>query len=642
MSFKSFIENQEKNSQLLLSNSDLLLENKFQFLHPYDMEPCEEIVSFSEKIKWTHVPFGDEEWSFMLNRQEYLMDLCLSFENDRQMIYLEKGKSLILEWIENNTDSSDWRSIDTGIRLVYWKIMLDYLIKEKQLTALELKQIEVSVKEQLIYLDSLYIEKYDLSNWGILITSGFFIIQLLFDECSTEEMNRRMLSRLEKQLYLQIQPLGNHWEQSPLYFMEVLRSLVFLHVSKAISDKKIHQQLEETNFSMYEFMPHFISPEKTTILQGDTDEMEIDDMVQTIALLYNRSIPTLFTERVAIDYATIHLSGKQVRYEHWQNGINHLKDNEFKRKMSDDDTGNYYYRSDWSKESDFFHLYNGSLGSGHGHLSLGHVDLSMNGINLFVDSGRFTYVESVIRKSLKEGTHHNTVIINDRSFGVVKDSWGYEKVPTSLANRMVETREYVVVRTMYIDQQDESIFKVVRTLLYLKEEKAFLIIDQAIDLFNNQFQKMQRQFHLSPGIEAEINGNSLLLKKKQNFSIHAFFSEEDLKILETEYSPRYNQLSTSKKIQTTSQSAHHFVYLSPNESVEVKEIRARKSDNQPVVQEKSFGVEIKMNRKKYLIHSAVEDTFEGHKLYVLDGHPVYGQLSIHKIEDGKSDYSRLL
>lgn len=49
MTIATFIKKNEPNSELALKNSDYLMENNFLFTHPYDMEPCHEIVSFPKK-----------------------------------------------------------------------------------------------------------------------------------------------------------------------------------------------------------------------------------------------------------------------------------------------------------------------------------------------------------------------------------------------------------------------------------------------------------------------------------------------------------------------------------------------------------------------------------------------------------------
>ncbi|MBO0477762.1 alginate lyase family protein [Vagococcus sp. DIV0080] len=642
MTIATFIKKNEPNSELALKNSDYLMENNFLFTHPYDMEPCHEIVSFPKKIDWLHIPFGDEEWCFMLNRQEYLLDLCISYQGTLDKKYLLKGKELILDWISGNQQPKDWRTIDTGIRLVYWKIMLDELLKESILTTSELRLIEKSVVNQLYYLDKEYIEKYDLSNWGILISSGFFMIQLVFKNCVPISMNQKMLLRLENQLKLQIQPSGNHWEQSPLYFMEVLRSLVFLDVSKAIPDEKIQQQLEQKILLMYHYMPHFVTPEGTTILQGDTDCMIVDDMAQTIGILYNRPIPPLFTKRVSVDYATLLLSHETITYNEWKQGITRLTDKQFIKKMIDSYTGNIYYHSDWSDASDYFHLYNGSLGSGHGHLSLNHIDISMKGRNVFVDSGRFTYVESSIRKELKKSTHHNTLIANKQPFGKVKDSWSYDDVPTSMGVQHAETKDFVVSRSVYLDRQEGCIFKIYRTIMYFKRERDFLIIDQVIDLLGSSLNEMNRHFHLQPNCKVTKDANKLKIQQERTDIVTAYFSEATVDILETNYSRVYNQLESSKKIVTTSDKPHHFLYLTQKNDMTINKCAIRKSDGTSWDEDRCFGIEIKRKEITYLIHSAIEDTYKGHKLYFLNDLPVYGQLSSYKIDSQETTYERIL
>ena len=115
-----------------------------------------------------------------------------------------------------------------------------------------------------------------------------------------------------------------------------------------------------------------------------------------------------------------------------------------------------------------------------------------------------------------------------------------------------------------------------------------------------------------------------------------------LAILDTEYSPVYNELTESKKIRTTSMEAHQYLFITLSDKVEINKIDVKKSDNQVVKEEKCLGIQIKIGEIEYLIHSSIEDTFEGHKLYILNDLPVYGQLSIHKKVGDKSEYERLL
>ena len=73
-----------------------------------------------------------------------------------------------------------------------------------------------------------------------------------------------------------------------------------------------------------------------------------------------------------------------------------------------------------------------NLGSGHGHAELGHIDLVINGKDILVDPGRYTYVDGIERRYLKGATAHNTIMLNDTPFSKPKNSWKYEYVSTPI------------------------------------------------------------------------------------------------------------------------------------------------------------------------------------------------------------------
>lgn len=639
--WQSFFENKESNSHLMFENSQLLLKNQFQFIHPYDMEPCKEIVEFDDGIDWKYIPFDDEEWNYMLNRQEYLLDLCVSFNITQDKAYLEKGKELIIDWIDKNETTTNWRTIDTGIRLTYWQIMLAHLEETRLLNLKDKEKIVQSIYQQIAYLDEEYIEKYDLSNWGILITTGFFFIGQNKDISFCYELTKRMINRLTNQLVLQIQPSGNHWEQSPLYLMEVLRSLVLIHQSGVIKKDTLNELLEEKIRLMVSFMPHFVTPQGTTILQGDTDEMVVSDVMQTLSLLYDLRLPNMFVKKVRVDYALLYSSKIEIDFKTWQEEMKVRVDSNFITSLNDDYTGNYYHRNNWDSTASFCHLYNGSLGSGHGHLSLGHIDMAMKGDNIFVDSGRFTYVESSLRQVLKEAPQHNTVVINNQPFGKTIDSWGYDEVPTSLSNRTYEDWQYWTVRSMYLDNQVLGTYKVVRTILYLKEIDSFVVIDQVIGVNGSQAQNMTRYFHLSPHLESVLASHHVELKSvDKTYYVH--FSETNISIKESMYAPKYNEIVANEVITTQSKEPSQFVLVTPINSVFIKQVEVKKTDCRPFSDSQCVGWKIVSHDTEWLIYSMVEDTYSGHKLYKVDGVPVYGQFGVVCLNHNESNnYTRI-
>ena len=86
------------------------------------------------------------------------------------------------------------------------------------------------------------------------------------------------------------------------------------------------------------------------------------------------------------------------------------------------DSGNCMLRGG---EDSYVHMHCGCLGSGHGHADLLHVDAGIAGEDVLIDSGRYTYVNTPLRRELKSPAAHNTTRVDDLDFSTCLDSWGY-------------------------------------------------------------------------------------------------------------------------------------------------------------------------------------------------------------------------
>jgi len=337
----------------------------------------------------------------------------------------------------------------------------------------------------------------------------------------------------------------------------------------------------------------------------------------------------------------LYFSQKKLTITTWKKEIKNNISKNSVTSMTDDYTGNYYFRSDWSSSASYCHLYNGNLGSGHGHLSLGHVDLSLRGDNLFVDSGRLTYTESELRETLKESTQHNTVVINDQPFGNAINSWGYSEVPTSLANRSYEDSYFWSVRSMYLDNQLYGTFKVVRTVLYLKELDSFVILDQVIETPSSVFSHLTRQFHLNPNVGIKKVSTKLVLTIRDD-DYYLSFGKSNLTIEPSVYSPKYNELVVNEKIITTSNQPSQALLVTPHKHVSLEKVHVSKTDNGLVEDNQCFALKVTEESQEWLIYSMIEDTYSGHKLYLIDNHEVYGQLGVVKVKNEQElGYTRL-
>lgn len=193
-------------------SAKLLLKNKFCFNHPLDLEQDERIVD-NPSLDWSLNPFGDSEWTFMLNRMEYLRELDISREKERA-----KVKELILNWIENvNIESKYIRTIDTAIRISMWIKYIEYF------TDNEYKLVVNSIITQVKYLEDNWLDRHLLLNWGIIQTCSIIEVANKIEAVKiNSEIHKK---RLKQMLEMQFSATGFHNESSTLYQFEVIKQL---------------------------------------------------------------------------------------------------------------------------------------------------------------------------------------------------------------------------------------------------------------------------------------------------------------------------------------------------------------------------------------------------------------------------------
>lgn len=624
-------------------NAELIMANQFRFIHSYDMEPCREIVSFTE-IDWLYTPNDDDEWIYMLNRQEYLLDLLVAFQLTGKVAYLIKAKELMLDWEKKcqHQPAEAWRTIDTGIRLMYWALILRELKADEQLlTKNQRVTLEKSITAQVTYLDTHYISKYDLSNWGVLITSGIIVMKQLHPNSISEVIYQRTIKRLTREIELQVQDSGLHWEQSPLYFMEVWRqvSVVWLSLKEelevdSVISKCVSQMLEASKF--------LVKPDGYLLQQGDTDRIPINDMIQTVSLILGQPIPSMFAENLEVDLLLLQFMEDAAVVKQWPTTLQELSSHSIAKTLNDHQTGNYFYRDSWQNDASYLHVYNGPLGSGHGHASLGHLDFSYQGLDILIDPGRYTYQETKERQLLKSVESHNVLTINHEPFCQPKDSWAYAKSTTALSNQTADSATSYVTQINYNDQQEQGTYRVTRTSLWLKEEQLLVLFDY---VQGNQLETVEQRLNFNPELEIKPEEQGLgwvITGKGQQQELILWSNYKNVVVSDGLYSPIYNELSQTKHLRSSTQvlTGSHVaatVIGAPGTNVKLCPVSQSGTENQ-VPEKNCFAVSLQTAKHNYLIVLQSEDTYQGHKLYYVADQPVYGKVSL--LKDGR--FQRLL
>jgi hypothetical protein len=276
-------------------------------------------------------------------------------------------------------------------------------------------------------------------------------------------------------LFLQVNDKGVHWEQSPLYQYESLYYLLTVLHHAQLTEYSMEKWFINRVKTLVKNSIHQLQPDGKLLPQSDTDQVEVGYITRYAEVLLNDNfIP--FSSRhkgclmllwlVGWDPFDIYMSGQQKEYVHNQT-------DEF-----DMVTGNSWVRNNWTQEADFLSVHCGPIGSGHGHLDLGHFNFSYHGIPVFVDSGRFSYVDNPIRTYLKSVHAHNTILLDGQGFSDVAGSWKYGKTAEPVAFNLVSKGNNSVTECVYSAKlHDGSFYIVRRRFIFIKELSSVMISD---------------------------------------------------------------------------------------------------------------------------------------------------------------------
>ena len=95
----------------ILATADAALNNTFTFTDKYEMERCTRPVTLSSPIDWDHIPFGDNEWCFALNRHTFLLALAKAYASSHEEKYRQAWIRLFEDFYRNNPPTQDNRNL---------------------------------------------------------------------------------------------------------------------------------------------------------------------------------------------------------------------------------------------------------------------------------------------------------------------------------------------------------------------------------------------------------------------------------------------------------------------------------------------------------------------------------------------------
>lgn len=591
-----------------------IVHQTFLFDLPWDMERTYEPVIFEGEIDWEYKPSSDMEFTFQFNRHSYFAILGQAYVLTKDEKYALAYVTQIIDWIKKNPlteekKKTSWRSLDAGIRCANWIRTMGYFKDSEYFTEQVFNTICESLEMHGTYInesDNLFKLK---SNWGIIENTGLLYLYagLLGHE---KEDYRYIIERLNDEAKVQILPDGVHWEQSPMYHNEVLHCYLDLLWFSQTLDFKLPDELIDKIKKLAYVNLYWSKPNHCQFTTGDSDETDLRDMLAHSSYLLMDGV-LKYASFPQMDYDGIWSFGKvgALLYEK----IRGVKPNYTHCSLKE--SGNYYIRSSWDESGNVLHFKNGSLGNGHGHNDKLHIDLVLNGEDILVDSGRYSYVYDETRVELKSSLAHNTVSVDGIDYLDYLDSWAVRGLAPYWNNTLTEQKEYVVVQGGHGGYIPKLGAYVNRKVIAINS-KVFILVDEFYGASKHTY---AGHFHFNDQGNVSVNNDKIFYQGDHVCAKFTILTDEfHIKKEKTTLSKNYNKktekdtIIIEKEIQDQGT-----MIMVMGENYEASKVSVLQSDGINVLDEKyASGISIKTNEHEYLILICHQDVAEPSDLMV--------------------------
>lgn len=626
-------ENCKKEIKRAKFQGDLLCKNIILYNDPMDMEATSIPYTF-DGVEWNKSANLDPEWTYMLNRNGFMIDLAVAYRLTGDKKYIEKWKEYLFSFIKYNGIPSEynkdsWRNLDTGIRLSNWMRSLVYLGSDLELNEEELKKFEESLTTHVEYLYKDYTPKQLLSNWGVLLITGVLSVSILFPELVDDEHRKWAWDLLEDQLDIQFYQDGIQWEQSPMYHHEVILSTAYVMMHAEYTNHHVPMNIREKLKPLVAASEFYINHNEKLLSLHDSDNVDFSYVYSIYRCL------GLATEASSKNEKGILFVGSN-----YKDKYSNLESNPVKGCFKQIDSGFLAYKD----ENHLITLFNGRHGSAHGHAALGSITINLNKEDIVNDPGRFTYKnDSPLRTGLKKQWMHNTVDIDNKEDFKISGDSSYAEVQDPIGNAYNQKGNYIALEGAWSGKanikEDES-GRVLEKNLYTVRRTAFIenkmnvvIVFTAIDYPGEH--NWRSIYNFQPTAKCvEAGEKSIIETDNMNFVLESLEGENFVKS-KSIFSTKYNQLCNNDKLVSTSSFIDRGVKVEAfyeKDTVEIKPLYVHQNGkSEQAEKDKMIAFEVKSlnSDEEFSIFYCAFDTFKGDKIYYSEkGQGVFGKLTI--------------
>lgn len=582
-------------AQAAVDWADQIRRGEFIFAEHWEMERTHTPVRFSGPVDWEHTPNGDMEWVYALNRHGSLLALAKAWRMTQEPAYPAVLEALLSDWLDRMPhtparESTAWRSLEAGLRPERWLRARELLgeMFPPDLAA----RMDKSLAQHGEYLAQSWTAFHQLSNWGAIQSHGLFLIGL---HLGREDWQTLALKRLTENLKNALLPDGVQWEQSPMYHCEVLHAAADTLLQARRCGVALPSGLEEQTHRMFAALAAWVTPDRTILPQSDSDCIDAGDLLAQGALLFQDPVLAAAAAGPVCE-GTIWDFGPE--------GVQRLASLPAQRPACPSQalaaSGNYQLRSGWGREDAFVHLHTGSLGGGHGHADLLHLDVWHKGEPVLVDAGRYTYVECAMRQQLKSPAAHNTLRMDGEDFTRYQNTWGWDPVaqPLPAAHCFAPEADYVCGGHLGYARKGVLLW---RKAVLLKPD--LLVLCDFIQAKEGEAHTAQQFFHFGQG-SLHQQGQAVLWQGQHTAAQLCWLSGQRPRLFRSPRAAEYNRLEQGPALELTSQTtgtAGLLCVLSLGGPCQARTLPVTTGTGQPVAPADAQAVQICRENKQYTL-----------------------------------------
>ncbi|HIX15531.1 MAG TPA: heparinase II/III family protein [Candidatus Hungatella pullicola] len=523
-----------------IRTADQLCEKTFLFQLPWDMEQTQEPVSFSDEIQWDFLFHGDQEFIFQMNRHRYWICLGQAYALTGDEKYAECFVTQLMDWISrvpygDDKQKTTWRTLEAGLRGDYWIRAMAFFTDSSKVTENVWQTFFEALRVHGEYLyNNPKLGFSRKSNWGVMEYCGLYAIGKVLQN---EEFSSRAAKRLCETAVIQVMEDGMQWEQSGMYHNEVLMSyLEVMCLADIYGETVFDHGYQQIVRKMALATMNSQNPAGKQPMMGDSDDTDVRDLVTWAAwslrdeTLKRGGFPVM-------DFEMIWLYGQEPFQAYKQ--MTEGEEPELLTVLAD--SGQIFYRSDWTDNGDWIHFVNGPVGGGHGHYDMLHVDLCLEGEEILTDSGRYTYMDVPLRYQLKAAQAHNVPVIGEKEYGDSVDSWTLSALPAPLGMKAVKRGEFAYFEGSHFGYYQEG--KLLKRSILCIGHDVYAVMDEFQGAGN---EICCQRWHFSETIAVDADKDQIVGKgEKAEFVMKCFANGENLAIdlSRTPISRHYNLLS---------------------------------------------------------------------------------------------------